>query len=218
MAPRSSRRDGGVWVECKPVPVLGAWVLCEGTWDGERVINGAARSCRCRTACSRGPAVTFRARPMARGACATCARAPIVLRAIRASSISAFAEVERRSRCRALDRRASRRSRSSAPNRAGWHERVPDEAAARAGMPRIYQICRCFRRGELGQRHHPSSRCSSGISSFAGMREVMRDTDDRARRALGARRLDDHPGTAPRRRRAAVGAPHDARGLRSPRA
>ena len=46
-----------------------------------------------------------------------------------------------------------------------------------AGLPRIMQICRASRRGELGQRHEPEFTMLEWYRSFAGSEDVMRDTE-----------------------------------------
>jgi lysyl-tRNA synthetase class 2 len=62
------------------------------------------------------------------------------------------------------------------------------------GVPRCYQVCRCFRRGEVGRRHNPEFTMVEWYRSFAGASEVMDDTEALVRhvaRALGAAtRLD----------------------------
>lgn len=45
------------------------------------------------------------------------------------------------------------------------------------GLPRIYQIARCFRRGERGGLHQPEFTMLEWYRSFAGSDEVMRDTE-----------------------------------------
>jgi lysyl-tRNA synthetase class 2 len=57
------------------------------------------------------------------------------------------------------------------------------------GVPRCYQVCRCFRRGEVGRRHNPEFTMVEWYRSFAGAPEVMDDTEALVRhvaRALGA--------------------------------
>ncbi len=46
------------------------------------------------------------------------------------------------------------------------------------GFERIYQICRCFRRGERGQYHEPQFTMLEWYRAFAGSSEVMRDTEE----------------------------------------
>ena len=46
-----------------------------------------------------------------------------------------------------------------------------------AGAGSIYQICRCFRRSELGGHHEPEFTMVEWYRTFAGSEEVMRDTE-----------------------------------------
>ena len=46
------------------------------------------------------------------------------------------------------------------------------------GLPRIYQLCRCFRRNELGALHEPEFTMLEWYRAFAGSEEIMRDTEE----------------------------------------
>jgi elongation factor P--(R)-beta-lysine ligase len=46
------------------------------------------------------------------------------------------------------------------------------------GLARIYQICRCFRRGEEGALHQPEFTMLEWYRAFAGSEEIMRDTEE----------------------------------------
>jgi lysyl-tRNA synthetase class 2 len=46
-----------------------------------------------------------------------------------------------------------------------------------AGLPSIYQLCKCFRRDEIGDLHEPEFTMLEWYRSCAGSEEVMRDTE-----------------------------------------
>ncbi|MGK4005745.1 EF-P lysine aminoacylase EpmA [Sorangium sp. So ce1036] len=57
------------------------------------------------------------------------------------------------------------------------------------GVARCFQLARCFRRGELGDRHNPEFTMLEWYRAFAGVDEVMSDTEAivrRVARALGS--------------------------------
>ncbi|KYG05320.1 lysine--tRNA ligase, partial [Sorangium cellulosum] len=54
------------------------------------------------------------------------------------------------------------------------------------GVPRCFQLARCFRRGELGDRHNPEFTMLEWYRAFAGVDEVMRDTEAIVQRVAGA--------------------------------
>ncbi|MCG8558084.1 MAG: EF-P lysine aminoacylase GenX [Proteobacteria bacterium] len=60
-----------------------------------------------------------------------------------------------------------------------------------AGLPRIYQVCRVFRRHEQGHLHQPEFTLLEWYRTFAGSRDVMRDTE-RLVAALAERLLQSH--------------------------
>src|SRR5262249_17583818 len=56
------------------------------------------------------------------------------------------------------------------------------------GVPRCYQLARCFRRGEVGDRHNPEFLMLEWYRAFASVEDVMADTERIVRtvaRALG---------------------------------
>jgi lysyl-tRNA synthetase class 2 len=66
------------------------------------------------------------------------------------------------------------------------------------GVPRAYQICRCFRRGEIGARHNPEFTMLEFYRAFAGVSAVIDDTEALVRhvaRALGSPDVLDLAGT-----------------------
>jgi len=46
------------------------------------------------------------------------------------------------------------------------------------GLERIFQICKCFRNDELGERHQPEFTMLEWYRAFAGVEDVMRDTEE----------------------------------------
>ena len=57
------------------------------------------------------------------------------------------------------------------------------------GVPRAHQICRCFRQGEIGDRHNPEFTMLEWYRAFASVEEVIADTEALVRhvaRALGS--------------------------------
>jgi lysyl-tRNA synthetase class 2 len=67
------------------------------------------------------------------------------------------------------------------------------------GMPRIFQITRAFRAGELGERHNPEFTILEFYRAHAGIETVMRDTEQLVARLTGGavdvegRRIDVRP-------------------------
>ncbi len=54
------------------------------------------------------------------------------------------------------------------------------------GMPRIFQLARCFRRGERGAHHNPEFTMLEWYRAFAGYEDVMADTEALVRVAASA--------------------------------
>jgi lysyl-tRNA synthetase class 2 len=175
---------GSVWVECRPVPALGAWVLCEGTWDGERVLGAVCTVVSVPDGPFPRPDGDF-LWGQAEGArrLRNLRSRAVILRAIRSFfDQRAFTEVETPLAVPSpgldvhLD--ALEVVGAGAPRWLGTSPEYQMKRLLAAGLPRIYQVCRCFRRGELGQRHHPEFTMLEWYRAFTGMREVMRDTEE----------------------------------------
>lgn len=54
------------------------------------------------------------------------------------------------------------------------------------GVPRCFQLARCFRRGESGRRHNPEFLMLEWYRAFAGVDEIMADTEDLVRHVAQA--------------------------------
>lgn len=54
------------------------------------------------------------------------------------------------------------------------------------GVPRCFQLARCFRRGEAGKRHNPEFLMLEWYRAFAGIDEIMNDTEDLVRHVAQA--------------------------------
>ena len=69
----------------------------------------------------------------------------------------------------------------------------------RGGLERIYQVCRCYRRGEAGAQHNPEFTMVEWYRTHAGIDDVMRDTEQLVSVAtsgvvrLGDRHIDARP-------------------------
>jgi lysyl-tRNA synthetase class 2 len=55
-----------------------------------------------------------------------------------------------------------------------------------AGVPRLFQVSHVFRRGELGARHNPEFTMLEWYRAFAGVDDVMRDTEELVADVCGA--------------------------------
>jgi lysyl-tRNA synthetase class 2 len=55
------------------------------------------------------------------------------------------------------------------------------------GYPRIFQVAKCFRKGELGDRHNPEFTMLEWYRANAGIDDVMRDTEDLVAMVTGGR-------------------------------
>ncbi len=194
---------GTLEVRCSPVPLLGSWVVCEGLWDGMRLIETACRVVSVPDGPFPRPGGDF-AWAHAEGGrrLRNLLGRAAVLRAIRAFfDQRAFTEVETPLAVPSpgldLHLDALEVVGAGAPRWLGTSPEYQMKRLLAAGLPRIYQIGRCFRRGELGQRHHPEFTMLEWYRSFAGMQEVMRDTEELV--AHVARSLHDGATVVPAR-------------------
>jgi lysyl-tRNA synthetase class 2 len=55
------------------------------------------------------------------------------------------------------------------------------------GLERIFQIAKCFRKGELGERHNPEFTMLEWYRANAGVDDVMKDTEDLVAMLTGGR-------------------------------
>src|SRR5690606_5918504 len=61
------------------------------------------------------------------------------------------------------------------------------------GLERIYQIGKCFRNDEVGERHQPEFTMLEWYRAFAGVEEVMRDTEELVAHVAREARRRWHP-------------------------
>lgn len=173
---------GSVRVAAESTPPLGAWVIAEGEWNGVAVVG----SCRVLTA----PTGTF---PKADGDWPTFqAEGAERMQRLRARARArkavrdffddrAFLEVETPAAVPSpgldLHLDAFPVAGEHPPR---WLITSPEYQMKRllaGGAPRIYQLARCWRRGERGAHHEPEFTMLEWYRAFAGSPEVMRDTE-----------------------------------------
>ncbi len=177
---------GMVWVEIAEgveLPALGAWVLAGGTWNGQRIAEGSIEVVGT-------PRVGF---PPPDGEWLRLSgdqgrrteilrRRSEILRGIRDFfDQRAFIEVETPLvvpspgldlHLDALEVVGERDRR--------WLVTSPEYQMKRllaGGLPRIYQLSRCFRRAEEGDLHQPEFTMLEWYRAFGGSEEIMRDTE-----------------------------------------
>ncbi len=173
---------GSVSVECDVPPPIGAWVVASGEWNGVAVVG----HCDVLTAPAgafpktEGDWTAFQdggARRMERLRARARAR-----RAVRDFfDDRAFLEVETPAAVPSpgldLHLDAFPIAGEHPPR---WLITSPEYQMKRllaGGAPRIYQLARCWRRGELGALHEPEFTMLEWYRAFAGSDEVMRDTE-----------------------------------------
>ena len=160
-------------------PELGAWVLVRGAWDGSvlraEAVELAQAPVRAFGAADSEWAFGQRGVPM-------LARRHALLRAIRGYFDGCgFVEVETPALVPApaleLHVSALEVHGAGAPR---WLHTSPELHMKRllcAGMPRIYQLCKTYRRDELGALHEPEFTMLEWYRAFAGSAEVMHDSE-----------------------------------------
>ncbi len=93
----------------------------------------------------------------------------------------------------------------------GWYLHTSPELAMKrllaAGFPRIYQICRCFRRGERGRRHLPEFTLLEWYTAHTDYRPMMTQTEALIRDA--AMRLNGRPRIVFKERHVDLAAPFE---------
>lgn len=164
-------------------PSLGAWVAVRGAWDGQRLTASTVEIVRTPV------------RDVARsdsdfgwsqaGGIAMLKHRHAAMRAIRDFFDRAgFTEVETPTVVRSpgleLHLEALEVLGAGGPH---WLQTSPEYHMKRllsAGMSRIYQLCKSYRRGERGALHEPEFTMLEWYRSFAGSEDVMRDTEELA--------------------------------------
>lgn len=178
---------GSVWVEAEaPLPPLGAWVSAEGNWNGQRLQQGVCRLLNAPRVAFPPPHGEWNWFQDDDGRRAKLLRKRAILRrAIREFfDQRAFVEVETplvvpspglEVHLDALEVHGMRRDGGAA-----YLVTSPEYQMKRllaGGLPRIYQLGRCFRAGELGHLHQPEFSMLEWYRAFSGAEEVMRDTE-----------------------------------------
>jgi len=160
-------------------PELGAWVLARGDWDGEQLRVEAL-------ALVQAPQRAFGAADsewaFGRHGVRMLAQRHALQRAIRAHfDARGFVEVETPALVPApaleLHVSALEVLGAGAPR---WLHTSPELHMKRllcAGLPRIYQLCKTYRRDELGALHEPEFTMLEWYRAFAASEAVMQDTE-----------------------------------------
>jgi len=165
------------------VPEPGTWVVAGGTWNGERIVDGVAETLSGPTGPFPRPGGEWTWLQEAQGRRIDLLRQRSqVLRAVREFfDQRAFIEVETPLMVPSpgldLHLDAFEVGGTTEPR---WLITSPEYQMKRllaGGMPRVYQLCRCFRRNELGALHQPEFTMLEWYRAFSGSVEVMRDTE-----------------------------------------
>lgn len=175
---------GAVRVEGAGDVALGSWVALEGTWTGDRVVANRV------LAVERGGASFARAGSEwsrltsdgARRARLLQARAKIFESIRGFFRDRAFLEVDTPLMVPSpgldLHLDAFEVAGAGAPRFLITSPEYQMKRLLAGGLPRIFQLCRCFRRAEQGTRHEPEFTMLEWYRTFAGAGDVMRDTEE----------------------------------------
>ncbi len=180
---------GTAVVECDWQAPIGAWVVVRGLWDGHRVQPARTQVVSVVPTDFPRPGGEW---DWAKNECLRLMKARhAAMRATRAFFDSrGFVEVE--TPCLVpspgleLHLNAFEVVDAGAPR---WLSTSPEYQMKRlltAGLPRIYQICKCFRKGEEGRLHQPEFTMLEWYCSFAGSDQMMRDTEELVAHAVRA--------------------------------
>lgn len=175
---------GSIEARGETLPPIGAWVVAEGTWDG-RALDSCAFELLGTPSAFPAPDGEFLRLNGPSRLLENLKRRATVLRAVRGwFDERAFLEVETPLAVPSpgLDLHLSALSVEGlgAPR---WLITSPEYQMKRllaGGATRIYQLARCFRRGERGDHHEPEFTMLEWYRAFAGSGEMMRDTEELA--------------------------------------
>jgi lysyl-tRNA synthetase class 2 len=169
-------------VEVMAQAPIGAWVIAEGTWTGRTIERAEVRVQTVPDAAfprAGGEWLWYHANDRLEN---LRARAEIVREVRRWFDDRAFVEVETPLAVPSpgLDLHLE------AIEAVGFRERrflitSPEYQMKRllaGGLPRVYQLAKCFRRGEEGTLHQPEFTMLEWYRAFAGSDEIMRDTEE----------------------------------------
>jgi lysyl-tRNA synthetase class 2 len=171
-----------VWTapDVAPRVVLGAWLLAHGHWDGS-----ALRAHACEVLLAPAGDVARADSDFgwaSAGGVDALRRRHTVLRAIRAFfDDQQFVETETpavvRSPGMELHLEAIEVVGAGARRYLHTSPEYHMKRLLASGMTRIYQLCKCYRRGEHGALHQPEFTMLEWYRAFAGSDDVMRDTE-----------------------------------------
>lgn len=180
-----------LWVRAELRAEPGAWVLAGGTWDGVEV-RGWAEVLATPHAPFPRPAGEWARLQEDGGRRAALLRSRAeVRRAVRAFfDLRGFLEVETPVMVPSPGLDVHLDAFEVAPGPPPrWLSTSPEYQMKRllaGGLSRIYQIGKCFRRGEQGSRHEPEFTMVEWYRAFAGSPEVMADTEELVAHVAGA--------------------------------